>query len=245
MENKQRIKMNLLIIFLILAIIVIAVMSFFVYGLYNNVKTANSRVDSLNNQISELKDKVNNYSQDNIETDNNQADLNEQQYAQENPKKDDYSIEEITEVLQTYLNLEGAFSGSPLDLLYELGYNSIDITKRAEDNYIKTNIKYNEFKNKMLNYMSEDLFNRFNTFIDIKNCYKNVNGYLYFIDSGATGHGHKVQNVEFKSNNSYVGKVYYIWVTGEKSDEVYDFNFTISSNNGKCIINTIDICNNK
>ncbi len=242
MENKQRIKISLLTIFLIVAIIAIAVMSFYIYELNNNVEIANSKVESLNNKISELKDEVD-ISQKNIDTDNSNDNLNEQTSTQENKKQEDYSIEEITQVLENYLNLEGAFSGGPLDLLSELGYKSIDTTNRAEDNYIKTNIKYNEFKDKMLNYMSEDLFNRFNTYVDIKNCYKNVNGYLYFIDSGATGHEHKVKNVEFKSNNNYVGKVYYIDVTGESSDEVYNFNFTISSNNGKCIINTIDLCN--
>ena len=242
MEEKREIKVGLSTFFLLLAIIVIVVMAFFMYKLYNNVENANNKVDYLNNQISEMKNDAN-ISKEDTELNNNEVNSSEKASVQEN-KEQDYSTEEVKQALEKYLNLEGAFSGSPSELLYELGYKKSSIEEFPDkDNYIKTNIKYDEFKQKMLEYMSEELFKKFNTYIDIENCYKNVNGYLYVVDSGSSGHKHKVKSIELKSKDSYVGKVYFIYVTGDYSDKTYDFNFTISSHNGKCIINTIDTCN--
>ena len=242
MEEKGEIKVGLSTFFLLLAIIVIVVMAFFMYKLYNNVENANNKVDYLNNQISEMKNEAN-ISKEDTELNNNEVNLSEKASVQEN-KEQDYSTEEVKQALEKYLNLEGAFSGSPSELLYELGYKKSSIEEFPDkDNYIKTNIKYDEFKQKMLEYMSEELFKKFNTYIDIENCYKNVNGYLYVVDSGSSGHKHKVKSIELKSKDSYVGKVYFIYVTGDYPDKTYDFNFTISSHNGKCIINTIDTCN--
>lgn len=242
MEEKRKIKISLSTFFLILAIIVIVIMTLYIYKLYINFENANNKIDYLNNQISKMKNDVN-ISKTNTDLNNNEVNSSEKVFSQEN-KEQDYSVEEVKQVLEKYLNLEGAFAGSPLELLYELGYKKSSIEDFPDkNNYIKTNIKYDEFKQKMLEYMSEELFEKFNTYIDIENCYKNVNGYLYVVDSGSSGHKHKVESIELKSKDSYVGKAYFVYVTGEYSDETYDFNFTISSHNGKCIINTIDACN--
>ena len=120
MEEKGEIKVGLSTFFLLLAIIVIVVMAFFMYKLYNNVENANNKVDYLNNQISEMKNEAN-ISKEDTELNNNEVNLSEKASVQEN-KEQDYSTEEVKQALEKYLNLEGAFSGSPSELLYELGY---------------------------------------------------------------------------------------------------------------------------
>lgn len=65
-----------------------------------------------------------NISKEDTELNNNEVNLSEKASVQEN-KEQDYSTEEVKQALEKYLNLEGAFSGSPSELLYELGIEKI------------------------------------------------------------------------------------------------------------------------
>ena len=91
-------------------------MAFFIYKLYNTVENANNKVDYLNNQISEMKNEAN-ISKGDTELNNNEVNSSEKASVQEN-KEQGYSTEEVKQALEKYLNLEGAFSGSPSELLY-------------------------------------------------------------------------------------------------------------------------------
>ena len=56
MKKKKSINLNT--IFLILALIVIAVMGYFIYKLYSDNFTANKKVEKLNKEISSLEEKI-------------------------------------------------------------------------------------------------------------------------------------------------------------------------------------------
>ena len=63
MDEKKPIKISLSTFFLILAVIVILVMGYFMYKLYNEKVAATQKIDNLNNEISNLESNVNNLQQ--------------------------------------------------------------------------------------------------------------------------------------------------------------------------------------
>lgn len=104
-------------------------------------------------------------------------------------------------IMQSYLNIIGAREGSPIEALAieEIGLidrhseipggDSID-----KEGYRSSNINYEDLKNKMLQYMTEELFNEVSV-------YKNVNGKLYILDGGATGIGFDIKEISLISSN--------------------------------------------
>lgn len=104
-------------------------------------------------------------------------------------------------IIQSYLNIIGAREGSPIEALAieEIGLidrhleipggDSID-----KEGYRSSNINYEDLKNKMLQYMTEELFNEVGV-------YKNVNGKLYILDGGATGIGFDIKEIRLISSN--------------------------------------------
>lgn len=114
--------------------------------------------------------------------------------------------------------------------------NSGANTEKANNNYIKTNIKYSEYKSKMLNYMTEKWFEDNFT----KN-FKSVDGYLYYLDGGATGMTFEVKSITLKgdySNLNYIANVNNIHI--DESREQENIEFHIENYNGKCVISYCD-----
>ena len=71
--------------------------------------------------------------------------------------------------------------------------------------------------------------------------YKNVNGYLYFFDGGATGMNFEVESVNIKgdySNLNYIANVYNISVDDSKELEYVEFHIT--NYNEQCVISYCD-----
>lgn len=240
MEEKKTVRINLSKFFLILAIIVIIILGYFIYKLYNDNKAANIKVIELNNQIIELEstvhdlqETINNISNlingynENIETELNSNDMTNTSTLQI------FSNDEIKNALQNYLDLVGTQEGSPEELLIKLGLTSYGSNTEILDNgYIKTNIKYSEYKYKMLNYMTEQTFENHFT-----NYFKDINGYLYYLSGGATGTLTVVDSIEAKgdySSSTYIADVHSVNDDGSK--EQYSFEFHISNYNGNCVI---------
>ena len=111
----------------------------------------------------------------------------------EEDKKPELTTQQATEIVKEYLKIKGSYQGSPIgmSILTKLNVDADDNTSNV-DNYLKTNIKYVDFKNEMLKYMTEELFA---TFI----YYKDINGTLYVFDGGATGI--EYSDVELELNN--------------------------------------------
>lgn len=105
----------------------------------------------------------------------------------------------ISESIQNYLNLVAAEDAEPSSMIRELGFDlTIDYDNHDVEFFNKTNIKYDDFKQEMLKYVSESWFeNRFAKLSDsdIETFYKNVNGVLYIANVGRSGIGYEVKNI--------------------------------------------------
>ena len=126
MEGNKVIKISLSTVFLILTIIVIIVMGFFMYKIYNEKAGVIEKNDELNNTINELQEKINKIS----ETINSNTSFENTTSAGNNTANNSttYTDEQVKNVLSNYLELLAhANCDSLLENLTEKGklnYNS-------------------------------------------------------------------------------------------------------------------------
>ena len=148
-----------------------------------------------------------------------------------------FTNEEIKTCIQEYLDIYGASLGSTEGLLVQLNLTTFAEQKEhTEDNYAKTSIKFSDYKNTMLNHMTEEWFEK-----HYMKYFKDVDGYLWYFDGGATGAEWEVESVALKgdySNSSYIATTYNIHIDDTKELEYIEFH--IENNNGKCVISYCD-----
>ena len=147
------------------------------------------------------------------------------------------SISEECEILlEEYLYLIGIAEGSPEELLIELNLltdqefqtlHQNNLVQISGINYIKTNIRYETFKNKLLHYVTENLLDtKFSNF-------KNYNGYVAIIDSKTTNTIYKIESIELISytDTSYTFTIEFSNTTDNKPTVTFtklDNKFVIS-----------------
>ena len=105
MEKKKSI--NFSTIFLILALILIVVMGYFIYKLYNENLTANKRVEKLNEEVSNLEEKIEELKE--TENDNISIDSGTNNIVEEEPNvtENEESNEDIVGVWNTFQLIDG------------------------------------------------------------------------------------------------------------------------------------------
>ncbi len=246
MEEKKSIKVSLSTFFLILALIIIVVMAYYIYIEKTN---ADKEISTLENNAVEMQNTINDL-QEQIHTipntinSNANANINNSQ-ANNTSNSDDvkFSDNEIKESITNYLNIfkgYGSIEGI-LENLELLEYGEYSNNELTSDNYRKTDIKYSEFKNTVLNYMTEDWFNTINTRYDTEAKFKEKNGLLYYNDIGLTGTEYVVESITLKegySDSRYIANAYSINPDDSKNFE--NIEFEITNYNGKCVISYCD-----
>lgn len=245
MEEKNSIKVSISNVLLIISIIIIIILALFIYKINDEkndekkkntelqAKTyeLNEQIDILKSTISELQEKIDKVSETiNSNSSNKDSDN----------KNVTFTDEKIKNSFQQYLDLISYREGSPSGLLMELKL----ISKESNDNakkegYLKTNVEYSTFKEAILNYVTEKCYNNDKNGINANNSFINEDGFLCYLNGGATGCAYEVENITKVSDRVYKAKV--IWIQ-EETRESQNFEFGIENNNGKCVI---DFCNKK
>ena len=239
MEEKKVTKISLSTFFLILAIIVILIMGIFIFRLYNEKaeetkksSELQTQVNSLNGTINDLQGKIDNISEtinpnnsiENISTTNNSI---------------SFTDEEVKIALSNYLELRAhADCGSPLEYLTEKEKLNYDSSKDTilDDGTIITSIKFSDYKNAMLNYVSESEFEKNWTSTQYLN--ENNNGYLTKGQGGGRFWVYTINSITKTNNSTYSTKT---TATDDFEDSKKDenFTFTVKSYNGNCVIDSI------
>lgn len=237
MEEKNKSKNSILTFFLVLVIISIIVMGFMLYKIYKNdnnkvneVNKTNelqAQVNALNKNVSNLQGKL-----DKFITSKEENTVN----ITTNTTTKEFSESEIKETLQNYLNLDGAFAGSPESLLSELGFK-IDYQNREEkDGYVSTDVLYSDYKEKILNYVTEEWNEKGLKFFTYFNV---IDGYIWCSKGGASGRSHEVVNISPNGDGTYTANLNAIEMDGITKTPV-TYNFAIAEYNGKCVISYFD-----
>ena len=152
------------------------------------------------------------------------------------------SESEAKELLTNYLNLSGRYQGSPssvLELMEEMTNkdvidNSPNVIEYNGGSIVETNIKYSEFKEFMMNYMTEELFNS-----EFASGYINKDGDLYCKNIGASGVEYEVLSVEKEagSDTKFKAPSYTIFDENQKDDGTFEFE--LKEVNNKFVISDI------
>ncbi|MBQ2937757.1 MAG: hypothetical protein IJE05_02605 [Clostridia bacterium] len=242
MEEKKVIKISLSTVFLVIAIILIFIMAYYIYvekaNANKEIASLEANAINMQNTINDLQGKIDNIS-NTINSSTNKESNNSQSNNTSSNENIKFSDDEIKKCLQEYLELVGIREGSPLGMLVKLGlcdYSDYDNANKTDDNYVKTNIKYSDYKEKMLNYVTEEWFNT-----NFENGYKQQDGLLYYFDGGASGIEFEVKDITLKGDYSdlaYIAEVYNVHLDDTK--ELENIEFHISDNNGKCVISYCD-----
>ena len=235
MEDKK-IKAGTVVVWLCLVLIAVLLIGivFITYKYTNEKNNLEDKLNSKDQKISELENKISKVSEVINGEDEKKTNNVSKTKTNTNTTKN-FTDDEIKNAIQEYLYIYGIYTGVPSELLDHLGFKDFRIGNSV-DNYYKTNIKYSEYKDKMLNYMTEkwfkDNFTRF---------YKNIDGYLYCFDGGGDGLYFKVKDITLKGDYSdlnYIAKVDEELYEGSYEEENIEFH--IENNNGKCVISYCD-----
>lgn len=228
MREKKYTKISLFTLFIIIAIIVIGVMGYMMYKMNTEIK-----------QLSEKVANSENVTANDIVVDNN------------NENKNVEDISDITTkckaAIEEYYDLQVEFySGGSLYVLKKLDLVSTtpdpeqyETTTYEFDDFYKTDIKYSDFKNAMLEHMTSELLEK-----EFEESHaKNVNGYLQITAMGGTATYIDIDKFELssKDENSYTFDI-----TAEKSyDDNSDKNtvnmkVTFVKQNGNYVVSNIE-----
>ena len=209
MEKK---KSKISIILLIIAIIVIAVIGVYIYKsiVLDDSENSTSKSDDVKNNIAEDDDVENEVEENEVE-ENTLSDEKDEKLAKgildkyvelELYKFEDSSIGPFPHIL---INL-GLESSENIDALYNSGEHN------DPSEYIKSDVKYEDFKEEMLKYVSEEYF------LNNYSHYKNMNGYVGFCLVAAGLPPIEIEDVEFVSKNENK----YVFSVTIKDVEVYE-----------------------
>lgn len=240
MKEKKSLNISLSTFLLIIAIIVIIIMGILMCKFYNDKtkeikKNANLQndINRLNGTVSELQGKINSVSEILTNEDNKDTQSN----------NETFSDEQVKETLSKYLELESSANcDSVLEYLTnndKLNYDSSKNKMTNENGPFITNVKFEDYKTAMLNYVTENEFEKNWT---TKLYYEeDSNGYLTKLEGGGSCPVYTIKSITKTGDMNFTAKTTYIIDESEPTPN-YDktFTFVVKSNNGKCVIDTIN-----
>ena len=242
MEEKKFTKISLSIFFLILAIIAIIVIGIFIYKIYNG-KTIElqAQVNSSNETVSDLQGKTNSIS----ETFNSNGLIeNTTTSNTSNNNSTTFTDEQVKTTLSNYLELLAhANCDTLLENLTEKGKLNYNPSKDTilNDESVITTIKFSDYKNAMLNYVSESEFEK--NWTSAQYFSENSNGYLTKFQGGGGLRLYTINSITKTDNLTYSAKTTSIVEDFVQTDDTMkedeNFTFVVKSHNGNCVIDSI------
>lgn len=240
MEKKKSIKLSVSAFFLLLAIIVIFIMGMFIVKLnvdksekIQKATELQAQVNSLNGTINNLQEKINTIA----ETVNSNTFI---QNTTTNNTSTSFTDDQIKTALANYLELDShAGCAALLECLTEKGDLNYDSTKDTisnEDGMNVTTIKFSDYKKAMLNYVSENEFEK--NWSSSQYISTNDDGYLLRPQGGGGLRVYTIKSISKINDTTYSAKTSSV----VNDDEYYEddtFTFTIKSYNGKCVIDSL------
>ncbi|MBR3249273.1 MAG: hypothetical protein IKF83_01070 [Clostridia bacterium] len=243
MEKKEPIKISLPLFITIIVLLVAIISGVYVY--MQNQKL-DKEIDRLKEQISktqteknELQEKLNKITDvaSNTDTDNS---TENNTASNNNNTSVSFTDEQVKTALANYLELQAHAGVCALfENLTEKGKLNYNPSKDSfqSNGEVITTVKFADYKNAMLNYVSENEFEKnWNTTQYIK---ANSDGYLYRLEGGGGLRVYTIKSITKTNNTSYTAKVSSVVDNNEYYEED-TLNFTIKDYNGHCVIDSIN-----
>ena len=233
MEKKEPIKVSLSTVFLIISIIIIGVMGYFIYKLYNdkNIEANKAtelekKLENLNSTITDLQGKINS-DNETISANNTNQNIN---------NTAEFTDDQVKKAIADYLELNAcADCDNLLTKLTEKGQINSDSSKytNASTGEVITNVKFSDYKKAMLNYVTEAEFER--NWTSKQHFKENANGYLTKMEGGGGLRIYTIKNISKIDKSTFNVKTSSA-VDGNEYYEENTYTFTVKSNNGNCVI---------
>lgn len=230
-ENKQS-KISLSTVFLLLSILIIIALSYYIYIEKTNYNKEIAELEAnavnMKNTINDLQGKIDNISQTINSTTNNDNTTS-------------FTNEQVKTALFDFLELRAhANCDSLLERLTnkgKLNYNSSNDTI-LDDGTVITTIKFLDYKNAMLNYVSESEFER--NWHSTQYFNENSDGYLTKVQGGGGLCEYTVDSISKKDDATYSAKTTVTFVDLDDSKEKENYIFSIKYQGDKCVIDSIE-----
>lgn len=147
----------------------------------------------------------------------------------------DPSIEDVTKIFKRFLDMDSMAHVDGILGYLNIGYDESKDSFDETTEMVTTNVKYNDYKSTMLNYVSENFFEKeYTKNIGIS---KNKNGMLIKSQGGGDYPDIEIVNITKTNDLSYEAKIKTSYsYNDEISNETYKF--TLKEYNGKLVIDT-------
>lgn len=236
--RKKVTKISLSTFFLILAIIIIIVMGIFIYKLYTEKSIETEKSTELEATINSLNEKINSISE--TINSNTSVEKTDENTANNNSLKSNNSFtdEQVQLAISNYLELYAhAHCSLLLQELSEKGslsYNPSESTTFLYDGTIITSIKFSDYKKTMLNYVSENEFEK--NWSSTLNYHENSNGYLTMLQGGGGLRTFTINNITKINDSTYTANTYSTVSGDYPSTDNYEFSLKNVNNN--CVVDS-------
>ncbi len=231
-------------------------MGMYIYKLSNEktektTKTSElqTRVDDLNNTIGNLQEKIdtisnninsNNSVKNTPKTDTKTKNNNSTNDDSTSKKSKSFTDKEVKKVFSDFLEL-GANAGCDnlLETLTKKGKLNYDPYKDTilDDGTVITTIKFSDYKKAMLNYVSENNFEKH--WASAQYFKKNSKGYLTKVQGGGGLRTYTINSIKKIDDSTYSAKTTATLVDFDDSKEKENFTFKVTFYNGKCVIDSV------
>lgn len=159
-----------------------------------------------------------------------------------NTKNEDVEFNEsdAISVLKDYLELKALASSNPQAVLEKYGFATnqqfAKYERTADETFIKTDISYEEIRNKFQEFITKDFFNK-----EYKNIYKSSNGVTYVANKNDAKINYEITRYEKNENkNKPILQVWYKTTLNEVTSEEKNMKVEYNLNNSKWIISNIN-----
>ena len=223
--SEKKVSLGTVICLIIIFILIMCLAGMWYY--YNHIKVVNN---SIQNNETEL----NNTNEQIIQKDEEKEECN---------KVHQELDEDFARfIIENYLDLQGKCEGDyqsflqGLNLVEEVKMNSEEtITVSDGIELWKTNIKYNDYKEKLLRYMSLNCFEKFSS-----TSFVEKDGYLYTIPGGASGYSFDIYDAKLKEQDDkcsvYIVKAVFLGPADEPGYK--DIEATIVKENERYVLDS-------
>ena len=241
MEEKKVVSISLPTILLVLAIIIIIVMGIFMYKINNEKSEIMEKSNELSNTVNELQEKINKISEtinSNTSSGNTTNSGNNGTIANNSTT---FTDEQVKNSLSNYLDLLAhANCDTLLENLTEKGKLNYDSSKDtiSDNGSVLTTIKFSDYKNAMLNYVSESEFEK--NWSSTQYFDKNDEGYLTKAQGGGALRVYTIESCVKNNNSTYTAKTSSMAENDSTTKENKEFTFTVKSYKSNCVIDSIN-----
>jgi len=235
-------------IILILVIIAVIAMACYIYINKTNsdkeIEELKTNVNNMQSTMNNLQEEINNTITTVLEESNNSNVVTNNMSNNNTTVSNDnvpFTEDQIKTAFTNYLELRANAGGDNLlNILTQKGDLNYDYLKdnAQNDGQVITNVKFSDYKNAMLKYVSESEFEK--NWNSTQYFDQNKDGYLTKAQGGGALRVYTIKSITKDNDFTYSASTTSVVEDYDTTPENEEFTFTVKSYNGNCVIDSVD-----